>query len=77
MVATVRLDEARARMLDEMAEKLHCKKSDVLRKALDFYARQVLHERKRRMEAAVSKVFSADHKEVKALEGTVGDGLSV
>ncbi|NPA29206.1 MAG: ribbon-helix-helix protein, CopG family [Epsilonproteobacteria bacterium] len=77
MVATVRLDEAHEKLLNEMAEKLRCKKSDVLRRALDFYAGQVLHERKRRMESAVMKVCRADHKEVETLEGTVGDGLSV
>jgi len=75
MVATVRLDKERERMLEEMAKKLHRKKSEILREALDYYARHVLNERQKRMEAAVSKVCEADKKESRALNGTLSDGL--
>ena len=75
MVTTVRLDKERERLLEEMAKKLHRKKSEVLREALDYYAQHVLNERKRRMEEAVSKVCKADAEEAGAWEGTVGDGL--
>lgn len=75
MVTTVRLDERREKMLKEIAQKLHRKKSEIIREAIDFYAEHVLVERRKRMESAVKKVGTADAREAAELEGTLDDGL--
>ncbi len=75
MVTTVRLDERREKMLKEIAQKLHRKKSEIIREAIDFYAEHVLVERRKRMESAVKKVGNADAREAAELEGTLDDGL--
>ena len=75
MVTTVRLDERREKMLKEIAQKLHRKKSEIIREAIDFYAEHVLVERRKRMESAVKKVGTADAREAAKLEGTLDDGL--
>lgn len=75
MVTTVRLDERREKMLKEIAQKLHRKKSEIIREAIDFYAEHVLVERRKRMESAVKKVGTADAREASKLEGILDDGL--
>jgi len=75
MVTTVRLDEKRERILKEMTERLHKRKSEVLREALDFYAAHVLNTRKQRLLDAVEKVYEADIEEMEKWEGTLDDGL--
>ena len=75
MTATVRLDTHHEKLLEEVAEQLHKKKSEILREALDFYAKHVLSEKRRRMDQAVERVKEAERKEMEFCDGTIDDAL--
>jgi predicted transcriptional regulator len=75
MVATVRLDDVLENKLDTLANTLHKKKSDVIREAIEYYAKNVEKSKKSRILKAVEKTKNADKDEYKNFEGTLNDGL--
>ncbi|OIP53808.1 MAG: CopG family transcriptional regulator [Helicobacteraceae bacterium CG2_30_36_10] len=75
MVATVRLDDALECKLSSLANTLHKKKSDVIREAIEYYAKSVEKSKKSRILKAVEKTKNADRDEYKIFEGTLSDGL--
>ncbi len=76
MTTTVRLDVKREEKLSKISQMLNKKKSDVLREALDFYAKHILDEKRAKFKKVIDKVKDADFKEHKDMEGTLDDGLS-
>ena len=75
MTATVRLDDKLETTLNTLANKLHKKKSDIIREAIAFYAKNIENSKKNRILSAVEKTKKADKKESTYLEGTLTDGL--
>lgn len=75
MVATVRLDDVLENKLNSLANTLHKKKSDVIREAIEYYAKSVEKSKKSRILKAVEKTKNADRDEYKNFEGTLNDGL--
>lgn len=75
MTTTVRLDESLEKKLDLLTTVLHKKKSDVIRDAISFYAKNVQTSKKRRILQAVEKTTSFDKAESEAMDETLNDGL--
>ena len=75
MTVTVRLDEPLEKKLELLTKILHKKKSDIIRDAIEFYAKNIENSHKRRMLSAVEKTATADKMESDALGGTSNDGL--
>ena len=75
MVATVRLSSELEEVLNDVATKLHKKKSDVIREAISFYAKSLEEGKKSRMLKAVEKTEEADFLEYKTMESSINDGL--
>ncbi|WP_456392193.1 ribbon-helix-helix protein, CopG family [Nitratifractor sp.] len=75
MIATVRLDDALSDKLENLCDRLHKKKSDVIRDAIVFYAQNMEAHHKSKIQKAVEKVMEADQREYIQIEGTLDDGL--
>ena len=75
MIATVRLDKNLEATLNQLSNHLHKKKSDVIREALSFYAKNIEKTQKHRILSAVDKIQHADHKEYILWEETLSDGI--
>ena len=75
MTATVRLDEKLEATLNTLSRSLHRKKSDIIREAIAFYAKNIELSKKNRILTAVEKTKNADKKESETLEGTLSDGI--
>ncbi|NPA81108.1 MAG: ribbon-helix-helix protein, CopG family [Epsilonproteobacteria bacterium] len=75
MVATVRLDENLENKLNNLAKILNKKKSDVVREAINYYAKAVENEKKSRIAKAVEKTKVKDFEIYKEYEGTLNDSL--
>ena len=75
MTATVRLDTNLEEKLNNLSERLHKKKSDVIRDAISFYYLNIENTKKNRMLNAVNKVKDSDKKEYESFEGTLSDGI--
>lgn len=75
MTATVRLDDVLENKLNNLANALHKKKSDVIREAIEYYAVSFEKSKKNRILKAVEKTKNADKDEYKNFEGTLSDGL--
>ena len=75
MVATVRLDERHEQLLNEVADKLHKKKSEILREALDYYAQHILDAKRRRIRESALRIRNAERNEMDIWEETIDDGL--
>ena len=75
MTATVRLDDVLEEKLNNLSKTLHKKKSDVIRDAINYYAKDVENSKKSRILNAVEKTKEIDKNEYKDLEGTLSDGL--
>lgn len=75
MVATVRLDATLEKRLETLANKLHKKKSDIIREAITFYANNIDHTKKNRLLDAVQKTKNSDLSIYKEMEGTLNDGI--
>ena len=75
MTATVRLDKPLEQKLDMLVKTLHKKKSDVIREAIEIYAKSVHKDRQTRILNAVNKTAIADKIESELLRGTLDDGL--
>jgi len=75
MTATVRLNDELTKKLEVLASTLHKKKSDVIRDAISFYAKNIESKKKTRLLKAVEKVNTSDKKEYLEMEGTLVDGI--
>ena len=75
MVATVRLDDNLEDTLNRVSKILHKKKSDVIREAISFYAKDIEQNKRSRILKAVEKTKDIDKKEFKGFEGTIDDGI--
>ena len=75
MTATVRLDDALTDKLNKLSHTLHKKKSDVIRDAIVYYAKNVEASKKSKILSAVEKVKEADRMEYELFEGALNDGI--
>ena len=75
MTATVRLNDKLDATLTTLSKNLHKKKSDIIRDAIAFYAKNIEHNKKNRIHSAVEKTKNSDKKECVLLEGTLADGI--
>jgi len=75
MLATVRLNSELEEILNSVTKKFHKKKSDVIREAIRFYAKELENRQKTRMQRAMQKTADSDFKEYKELEESLNDGL--
>jgi len=75
MTATVRLDDHLTEKLNQLSNTLHKNKSDVIRDAIEYYAKNIEENKKSKILLAVDKVKEADKSINKALESTLNDGL--
>ena len=60
MIATVRLDNKLENILLNLSKNLHKKKSDIIREAIKFYAKNIDNEKKSRILTAVDKTKDID-----------------
>ena len=75
MTATVRLDDALTDKLNTLSNTLHKKKSDIIKDAILFYAKNIESDKKNRLLKAVEKVKHLDKKVHEDMEGTLLDGI--
>lgn len=75
MVATVRLDEDLENTLNKVSKILHKKKSEVIREAISYYAKNIENDKKSRILKAVDKTKMIDKKEFNDFDGTINDGI--
>jgi predicted DNA-binding protein len=75
MTATVRLDEKLEETLENLSNRLHKKKSDVIREAIAFYANNINKSKKNKILLAVKKTKNADKVIYDEMEGTLNDGI--
>lgn len=75
MVATVRLSSELEETLSHISQKLHKKKSDIIRDAIRFYAKSLEDSKKTRLKKAIDKTQNADFKEYVDMEDSLNDGL--
>jgi len=75
MTATVRLDDTLEVTLNRLSNILHKKKSDVIREAISYYAKNVEKTKKSRILDAVEKTKDADKNEFNIYESTLNDGI--
>ena len=75
MIATVRLSNEIENTLLELSNVLQKRKSDVIRDAIEFYAKNVKKDKKTRMINAIKKTKNIDKKEFSDFDGVINDGM--
>lgn len=75
MVATVRLSTELEETLNNISQKMHKKKSDIIRDAISFYAQSLEDSKKARLQEAIDKTQDMDYNEYKSMEESLNDGL--
>jgi predicted DNA-binding protein len=75
MIATVRLSAEIENTLLELSSVLHKRKSDVIREAIEFYAKSIKKDKKTRILDAIAKTKDIDKKEFKDFDGVISDGI--
>ena len=75
MIATVRLNSELEETLNSVAKSLHKKKSDIIREAIQFYAKSIEDSKKNRLQSAIRKTTKQDFDEYKTMEGALDDGI--
>ncbi len=75
MVTTVRLDKDLENKLNNLANVLQKKKSDIIREAIEQYSNSIEKVKKSRLQMAVEKTKDIDKKEFTDFEGTTYDGI--
>lgn len=75
MVTTVRLDKDLENKLNNLANVLQKKKSDIIREAIEQYSNSIEKVKKSRLQMAVEKTKHIDKKEFTDFEGTTYDGI--
>ena len=75
MIATVRLSNEIENTLLELSNVLQKRKSDVIRDAIEFYAKNIKKNKKTRMINAINKTKNIDKKEFSDFDGVINDGM--
>jgi len=75
MTATVRLDNTLEMTLNRLSIMLHKKKSDVIREAISYYAKNIENTKKTKILNAVEKTKHIDKDEFTIFESTLNDGI--
>jgi predicted DNA-binding protein len=75
MVATVRLNSEIENTLLELSNVLQKRKSDVIRDAIEFYAKNIKKDKKIRILNAINKTKDIDKKEFSDFDGVIYDGM--
>ncbi len=75
MIATVRLDDRLEDTLSRLSNVLHKRKSDIIREAISFYAKNVDDIKKSRISRAVEKTKDIDKLEFKDFDTMENDGI--
>ena len=75
MVATVRLNRELEETLNSIAKRYHKKKSDVIREAITFYAKNLEKNKKTRLQKAIEKTYEEDYKEYAEMQESLDDSL--
>ena len=75
MVATVRLNEDFTKKLENLSSVLQKKKSDVIRDAISFYAKNIENSQKDRIKNAINKTKQADKRLNNQLESTLDENI--
>ena len=75
MVATVRLNSEIEDTLLELSNVLQKRKSDVIRDAIEFYAKNVKKDKRARILNAINKTKDIDKKEFSDFDGVIYDGM--
>jgi predicted DNA-binding protein len=76
MIATVRLDNELENTLLNLTNVLQKRKSDIIRDAINFYAKNIKKDKKSRILNAISKTKEIDKQEFDDFEHIIIDGLS-
>jgi predicted DNA-binding protein len=75
MVATVRLNSEIENTLLELSNVLQKRKSDVIRDAIEFYAKNIKKDKRTRILNAIHKTKDIDKKEFSDFDGVIYDGM--
>ena len=75
MTATVILNDTLDNRLNNIAQMLHKKKSEVIIEAIEQYANNVEKARKLKLQRAIEKTKDIDKQEFKDFKGTTDDGI--
>ena len=75
MTATVRLDNRLEEILNNLANNLHKKKSDVIRDAIEFYASNIEKSKKNKILKAIEKTKDVDKQLNSEFEEAIDDAL--
>ena len=75
MVTTVRLNSEIENTLLELSNVLQKRKSDVIRDAIEFYAKNIKKDKKTRILNAINKTKEIDKKEFSDFDGVIYDGM--
>jgi len=75
MIATVRLDNHLEKILNNLTNNLHKKKSDIIREAIELYALNLEKNKENRILQAIKKTKEADKKLNNEFETVVSDAL--
>ena len=75
MTVTVKLDEKSESKLNNLANTLHKKKSDIIREAIEQYVNSVEKVKKSKLQMVIEKTKNIDKKEFSYFEDTINDGM--
>lgn len=75
MIATVRLDENLEKTLNNISKTLDKKRSDIIREAISFYAKNIEENKKSRILNAIEKTKKSDKKLYDDFESTLNDSI--
>jgi predicted transcriptional regulator len=75
MVTTVRLDENVEKELNDLVSSLNKKRSEIIREAIYYYAKNIKKAKKSRIQNAIDKSKDADYKLYKEFEGILDESI--
>ena len=75
MTATVRLNDDFTKKLENLSNILHKKRSDVIRDAINFYAKSIENSQTNKIKNAIEKTKLFDSKLNKEFESTLDDNI--
>ena len=75
MIATIKLDDNLENTLTKLSATLHKKKSEIIKEAINHYAKSVQNSKKSKILKAVEKTKDVDKREFNDFEGVIGDGI--
>jgi len=75
MVTTVRLDENAEKELNDLVSSLNKKRSEIIREAIYYYAKNIKKAKKSRMQNAIEKSKDDDYRLYKEFEGILDESI--